>query len=369
MTETATLPPQRRLGRGLSALLGGGAPAYAETEQELHSELREIPVTQITRNPFQPRKHFDPESLGELASSIREHGVLQPIIVREADGAFQLIAGERRWQAAQKAGLVRIPCRVVDVIDKTACEFALEENLKRKDLNDLEKAQAFRDYIDQFECSIEELSRQLSMSRSSVSNMLRLLELPDPVKNALHNGKITAGHARALLPVSEADQLELCSRIQAEQLSVRLTEAAVKKLLGRDVPPASQEQPSQATTPAQDSDRPEQEPAGAPQAVQQESDSQPEHQSHEQPAAEQSHDQQQPDQSCHGEVNRETIPITEGERFRTPHVESLESQLRDLLGVPVQIQLNSRDCGQIIVSFQNNDEFERILGTLRRNAA
>jgi len=247
MTEASTLAPQRRLGRGLSALLGGGAPAHEESTQELNAELRNIPTSQLTRNPFQPRKQFDPESIGELASSLKEHGILQPILVREISGGFQIIAGERRWQAAQKAGLTTIPCRVVDVIDKTACEFALEENLKRKDLNDLEKAQAFRDYIDQFHCSIEELSKQLSMKRSTVNNMLRLLDLPDPIKNALNSGRLTAGHARALLPLPQADQLELSSRIQAEQLSVRQTEATVKKMLGRDT--GAQAAPADSSSP------------------------------------------------------------------------------------------------------------------------
>jgi ParB family chromosome partitioning protein len=368
MTDTATLPPQRRLGRGLSALLGGGAPAHAESEHELHSELREIPVSQITRNPFQPRKHFDAEALGELASSIREHGVLQPIIVREAEGAFQLIAGERRWQAAQKAGLVRVPCRVVDVIDKTACEFALEENLKRKDLNDLEKAQAFRDYIDQFECSIEELARQLSMSRSSVSNMLRLLELPDPIKNALHNGKITAGHARALLPLAEAEQLELCGRIQAEQLSVRLTEAAVKKLLGRDTPPAPAEQSAEQTVSSQQQTE-QQDPPYCGEQNSQADHPQAEHQAEQHTSEPAGHEHSSGEHRDPEQGNRETIPIAEGENFRTAHVESLESQLRDVLGVPVAIRLSGRDTGEIVVSFHNNDEFERILGTLRRNAA
>lgn len=349
MTDAATLPPQRRLGRGLSALLGGGAPACEETHQEVHSELRQIPTTLITRNPFQPRKQFDPEGLGELASSIREHGILQPLIVREADGGFQLIAGERRWLAAQKAGLTSVPCRVMDVIDKTACEFALEENLKRKDLNDLEKAQAFRDYLDQFECTIEELGKQLSMNRSTVSNMLRLLELPDPIKHALHSGRITAGHARSLLPLDVAQQLELCSRIQAEQLSVRQTEAAVRKLLGRDDAPAE-------ATPT-DASLPQAAPAeGIPHA---EIPAMEQHQEHAQEGSPVHEQQDQP----------ETIPLSEGDAARTHHVESLEAQLRDLLGVPVQIRLNSRESGQIVVPFVNNDEFERILGILRRHAA
>ncbi len=321
MSEAQPVAANRRLGRGLSALLGSNTPAPVEQDGTAKKigDLSYLPVDRILRNPFQPRKHFEQESLGELAASIKQHGVIQPIVVREYEGAYQIIAGERRWQAAQKAGLTTIPCRVVDVIDKTACEYAIEENLKRKDLNDLEKAQAFRDYLDQFACSIEELSKQLSMSRSSVSNMLRLLDLPDPVKNALHSERISAGHARALLPLAEADQLALCGRIQAEKLSVRKTEAAVKELL-------------EPTKPAMEE------------------------------AGEVSSEESSED-------NAETIPISEGNSARTNHIASLEEQLRNLLGVKVSIKLNSKDAGTIQIPFSSNEEFERILKTVRRAAA
>ncbi|SFI75554.1 ParB/RepB/Spo0J family partition protein [Planctomicrobium piriforme] len=371
MSDTATMPPQRRLGRGLSALLGGGGPAFNESAQELNSELRQIPTAELTSNPFQPRQHFDAEALGELSASIKEHGILQPLLVREVNGGFQLIAGERRWQAAQKAGLVTVPCRVVDVVDKTACEFALEENLKRKDLSDLEKAQAFRDYIQQFECSIEELSKQLSMSRSAVSNMLRLLDLPAPVKKALNSGRISAGHARALLSLPEAEQLEMSGRIQAEQMTVRQVEAAVKKLLGRDTPveaaPVTEAQAPQGEgQPGEQAQH--QHDVGHVENHSGEHHHQGEHQQGEHHHGEQHHGHHE-GQHQHGDQHPQTIPISEGESHRTHHVESLENQLRDLLGVRVEIHLNSKDSGQIVVSFGNNDEFERILGTLRRNAA
>ncbi|WP_145202592.1 ParB/RepB/Spo0J family partition protein [Thalassoglobus polymorphus] len=320
MSEDQQVAANRRLGRGLSALLGSNAPASVEKDAEAKEigELSYLPINQIIRNPFQPRKQFEQESLGELAASIKEHGVIQPVIVREFEGSYQLIAGERRWQAAQKAGLTTLPCRVVDVIDKTACEYALEENLKRKDLNDLEKAQAFRDYLDQFSCSIEELAKQLSMSRSAVSNMLRLLELPDPVKNALHSERISAGHARALLALGEADQLALCGRIQSEKLSVRKTEAAVKELLTENKEDAA---PADATKEAETAD------------------------------------------------DAETIPISQAENDRTNHVSSLEAQLRDLLGVKVDIKLKGKETGQILIPFSSNVEFERILKLVRRAAA
>lgn len=297
--------PRRRLGRGLNSLLGRGTPADEEVAAGEPASLRDIPMEAIERNPWQPRKEFDPDSTRELTDSIREHGVLQPILVRELpDGGFQLIAGERRWQAAQQAGMTVLPCRVVDVVDQTACEFALEENLKRKDLNDLEKAQAFRDYLEQFGTSVEELAKQLSMSRSAVSNMLRLLDLAEPVKAALHAGKISAGHARALLPLEEADQLDLCGRIQAESLNVRQTEAAVRaKVKGEadtvPMPPKSPKERPQASN----------------------------------------------------------------------HILSLQDHLRDLLGVKVEIKLKSDDRGQIVVPFSSKDEFENVLRRLRRAAA
>ena len=355
MTDAATHPSSRRLGRGLSALLGGSAPAHEELDRPVASELCEVPVQAITRNPFQPRKQFDPESLNELAASVREHGVLQPLLVREVDNGFQLVAGERRWLAAQRAGLKTVPCRVVDVIDKTACEFALEENLKRKDLNDLEKAQAFRDYLDHFECSIEELSKQLSMNRSTVSNILRLLDLCDPVKHALHAGRITAGHARAILPLEEAAQLELCSRIQAEQMSVRQVETAVRAILKPESVPTGPEQAApESTGPALEAE-----------------------------VAVSSQDEQVAPQAEEGAVetvtaeaastedgsSEATIPISEGDAARTNHVASLEAQLRDMLGVPVQIKQNGKESGQIVIPFSSHDEFDRTLRTIRRAAA
>ena len=313
MSDAQSNTANRRLGRGLSALLGSNAPAPVETSDEAHQtgELIYLPIASIVRNPFQPRKNFEQESIGELAASIKEHGIIQPIVVRELEGSYQIVAGERRWQAAQKAGLTKLPCRIIDVIDQTACELALEENLKRKDLNDLEKAQAFRDYIDQFECTIEGLGKQLSMSRSAISNMLRLLDLSDPVKNALHSERISAGHARALLPLPEADQILLCGRIQAEKLSVRKTESAVKELLNRVEETSSDGENEQGST----------------------------------------------------------IPISAAETERTNHIGSLEDQLRDLLGVKVSIKLKGKDAGIVQIPFASTQEFERLMKTLRRSAA
>lgn len=313
MDEQQTLEmPKRRLGRGLSALLGGSGPAYEAAEATRGSDLRQLPVAAISRNPYQPRKEFEQEALSELAASIAEHGILQPLLVRQLDSGYQLIAGERRWLAAQKVGLEQVPCCVVDVVDKTACEFALEENLKRKDLSDLEKALAFREYLQHFECSIEELGKQLSMSRSAVSNLLRLLDLPEAIRNVLQQGKISTGHARALLPLCEADQLALCGRIQAENLNVRQTEQAVKDLQAK----------AQATQP--------------------------------QPAAE-------------GAGPGDVLPISNG--HATNHVRDLARQLSEAFGTTVDIKLKSKSAGQIVIPFASHEEFERLLGLLRERTA
>lgn len=369
--------PRRRLGRGLSAMLGSG-PAFSESEPAA-AELRNIAVNEIARNPFQPRKDFNPDELNELSDSIREHGVLQPILVREFEGAYQLIAGERRWLASQRAGLTQIPCRVVDVIDQTAFDYALEENLKRKDLTDIEKALAFRQYLDHFHCSIEELGKQLSMSRSAVSNILRLLELPESVRNALSSGKISSGHARSLLPLPEADQLAVCGQIQAEQLSVRQSEAIVRQMLGR-------EKKAPAAEPIAQPAIEQSAPAAVEQAVEQPAyvmEAQP---SEFAPAPNFSGDNNQgfmpqnpegqsmapvSDNSWQAPQEPQILSMDQArsESDRTPHLASLEEQLRNLLGAAVEIKLKSKDSGTILIPFNSNEEFERLLRSLHRAAA
>ncbi|MCB1632909.1 MAG: ParB/RepB/Spo0J family partition protein, partial [Pseudomonadales bacterium] len=184
--ESGTL--KRRLGRGLNALLGSAGDAANSADDRPVLRIAappgsdEIALELIERNPFQPRREFEQSSIDELTDSIRKHGVLQPLLVRQkpnGEAGYQLIAGERRWRAAQQAGLESIPCRVIDCEDRSVSEAALEENLKRQDLNVIEKAQAFKDYLDRFGGTIEELARQLSMNRATVSNMMRLLELPE----------------------------------------------------------------------------------------------------------------------------------------------------------------------------------------------
>ena len=331
---------RRRLGRGLSSLLGGGTPEPTLATPQETGELRHIAIDQISRNPWQPRKEFDAESLGELASSIKEHGLLQPVLLREIDGGFQLVAGERRWRACQQAGLTAIPARIVDVIDKTACEFALEENLKRKDLSDLEKAQAFRDYIQAFECSIEELGKQLSMSRSAVSNLIRLLDLTEPVQNALRAGRISTGHARALLPLDAAGQLEVCGRIAVESLNVRQTEKVVRQLLGREQTSTEEV----AETSAQPTTAELYGPFPLSDSTEAEGDS--------------------------FDDGSQTLSIQQAQlEFKTNHVRDLETQLRNIYGTPVEIRMTGKESGQIVLPFASNAEFERILWLARERAA
>lgn len=340
MSEVQELQ-RRRLGRGLSALLGGSAPSAEEVRGVESGELRHISVEAIDRNPFQPRRSFDAEGIEELAGSIREHGLLQPLLVRALGDRFQLVAGERRLQAARKAGLMQLPCRVVDVVDKTACEFALEENLKRRDLNDIEKAIAFREYLRHFQCTIEELAKQLSMSRSALSNTLRLLDLPETIQNAVVAGKLSTGHARALLSLEVADQLQLCGRIQAESLSVRQTEGAVKQLLGRvqpteivvAEPTAAIAEPDIEIVTEGTLDEDLVPPAGTQEVS----------------------------------VGEATVPFESPER--TNHVRSMEEQLQRILGCRVEIRLSGKESGAIVIPFQSNEEFERLLREFRRRDA
>jgi ParB family chromosome partitioning protein len=307
---------KRRLGRGLNALLGNSAEEEnaAAAPQVIAFTLPgpssdDIALELIERNPFQPRREFDQTAIDELADSIRRHGILQPLLVRpkpNGEPGYQLIAGERRWRAAQQVGLECIPCRVITFEDKQVSEAALEENLKRQDLNVLEKAQAFKDYLDRFGGTIEELGRQLSLNRATVSNMMRLLELPAEVQSMLRSDKISAGHARAILPLSEGQQCELARQIELEQLSVRRTEEIVREVLQ-----------SGATS--------------LPQS---------------------------------GTQGDEKAPKPE----LSNHVLSLQDHLRQHLGARIDIKLKKNDAGQIVIHFGDNSDFERIVGQLRKVA-
>lgn len=219
---------KRRLGRGLSALLGtedgGFEPGSLDTAELLH-----IPVDQIDANPYQPRRHFDADELAALADSLRQHGMLQPILVRPAGDRYQVIAGERRLRAAVEAHLAEIPARVMELDDQRVNELAIVENLQRKDLNAIEKAQAFRKYLDTYGGTQEELAGRLGLDRSTLSNLLRLLDLPPDLQQAVVSEQISPGHARTLLAIEDPEQqAEACRRVIEERLSVRQTEALVR---------------------------------------------------------------------------------------------------------------------------------------------
>lgn len=210
------------LGRGLAALLEG-ADATAE------SELMELPVKQIRPNPFQPRQHFDLERLRELSDSIRQQGVIQPILVRRSTEGYELLAGERRLRAAQMAGYNTIPALVKSADDREALEVALLENLQREDLNPMEEARAYRRLQSEFQLTQDEVAQRVGKDRSSVTNMLRLLKLPAPLQADIETGRLRMGHARALLALdSEAAQQRLRDQILSEWLSVRETEEQIR---------------------------------------------------------------------------------------------------------------------------------------------
>lgn len=215
--------PRRRLGRGLSALLGDESDDYASLDKALVA--RSVPVESLAPGRFQPRRRFDEAELAALSDSIREKGVLQPIVVRrQTDGPaeFEIIAGERRWRAAQRAQLHEVPVLVRELSDRDALEIALIENLQREDLNAIEEATAYQRLMDEFAHTQDALARAIGRSRSHVANMLRLLTLPDPVQALVADGALSAGHARTLIGVD--DPVAAARRIVSEGLSVREAE-------------------------------------------------------------------------------------------------------------------------------------------------
>ena len=215
------------LGKGLGALLGESAMQSAPQQSPLL-----LPLQQIEPNRLQPRKNFDEEELSALADSIRQHGVIQPLTVRLLDsGYYQIIAGERRWRAARLAGLREVPVVVIEADDKKAMELALIENLQRADLTPIEEARGYQQLIGEYGLTQEQVADRVSKSRPAVANAMRLLSLPDELLTLVEEGKLTAGHARALLTLKDAhQQLAVAQKIINLQLSVRQTEAMCKKL-------------------------------------------------------------------------------------------------------------------------------------------
>ncbi len=341
---------ERRLGRGLEALLGGlpgwsgmgakpgeGAPLAAMPEvgapgtqpaapaddpyaplggaqpgqplvgppPQPHAAasaggLPRLEIDQIASNPLQPRQDFNTEELQTLAESIAAHGLLQPVVVRKVGDRYELVAGERRLQAAKRAGWNDVPVSIIEADDRQTAELAIIENLHRKDLNALEKAASFQRYLQQYGCTQEELAGRLNLDRSTIANLIRLLELPNPVQDAIRQGKISQGHARAMLPLGdEREQLAFCERIQNEGLNVRQTEGMVQELIERA--------------------------DGGPLGV----------------------------------IGRDGKP-SKPRKSRSEHVAALEQELRAALGTRVKLTHNARGRGKLEIQFQSHEEFERI---------
>lgn len=287
---------KRRLGRGLDALLGGVAASSSTAVAEA-AGTQALPLDRIHVNPNQPRKDFDEDDLTTLKESLRTHGLLQPILVRPKEDGYEIIAGERRFRAAKDAGWAEIPVHVVDFNDQKVFEAALIENLQRTDLNPIEKALGFQDYLQRYQVTQDELAKVVGLDRSTVANLIRLLELAPPVQDAVRHGQISAGHARALLPVEvPARQVALMQEIIAKGLSVRQVEALIKV--------------------------------------------------------------EEPLTTSSAKAGSAPPP-------KTAHVQQIEDELKQRLTTKVAIRLKSHDKGQIVIGFENNDDFERILAALR----
>jgi len=340
---------ERRLGRGLEALLGRAGLDPAPTTQGsaalasqparpvpspglgsgvarliLHKpdELEqaaatlptsEIPPAAIDPNPWQPPPLVEGVDLAELADSLREHGLVQPIVVRVKGDRYQLIAGQRRLAAARRLGWEKVPVRVLEVDDRQMSEIAIVENLQRRDLDALEKAASFKQYLTTWNCTQDELAKRLSVDRSTVANLIRLLELPPSVQQKLRAGEISMGHARALLPLGdELEQVRLADRVAAEGLSVRAVEGEVQEIIRRE----------EAGDVVGADDGIEAGDVGTPPAR-----------------------------------RKPGRPATR----RPSQVAAVESRLRQALGVKVVVHANGKGAGRIVIPFTDLDEFQRLL--------
>lgn len=311
---------ERRLGRGLEALLGRSweepeaagspeatpefstqqfAPADEQTTRDEHGQLW-LNCSAIVANPYQPRQTFEEADIADLADSIRTHGILQPLVVRRVGEGFQLIAGERRLRAAQAADWQQVPVQIRDVDDRQMAELAIVENVQRKDLNAIEKAESFQRYIDQYHCTQEEVATRVNVDRSTVANLIRLLELPPDVKRMVQNGEISQGHARALLPLGdEQEQIRFAARIDMEGWSVRATEHAVQDRIH------SMDGDGLRIVDAEGNSRPVEKP-------------------------------------------------------RSEQLASLEQEFRTALGTKVDLSQSAKGRGKITIHFKNHDEFSRL---------
>lgn len=308
----------RRLGKGLAALLGTplddevalpsthsaptqNAKQFADADVQSATALF-LPVDQIDPNPFQPRRDFNPEEIASLAESLKRHEQLQPVLVRKHGDRYQLISGERRLRATIHAGRSTVRAEVREADDRLVAELAIVENMERKDLNPVEKALSFKRYIDQHQCKQEVLASRLGLDRSTVANLMRLLELPQQILDWIVSGELTAGHSRALLPIGdEAIQMRIARQIQEEGWSVRATEAYVSDLLRKE----------------------EDEVTGA-----------------------------------------KVVNVSRQKRTVTPHIETMQNELRHQLGTKVEIRQTSKGRGKITIHFTSAEEFERLRAML-----
>ena len=234
---------RKALGKGINALIPDFEMGVPESIVEGMIKSRELLVDEISPNRFQPRKYFDDDKLEELVKSIIENGILQPVVVQKSINGYELVMGERRWRASKKAGLKKIPAVIREVSDAQALELAIIENIHRQDLNPIEEAEAYAHLADNFDLTQERIAKKVGKSRTAVANILRLLKLPRSIKEDLISGKISMGHARALLGLEEARQAQaLCKEIFKEDLTVRQTESRVNKL--------KQPVPEKSTSPA-----------------------------------------------------------------------------------------------------------------------
>jgi len=234
---------KRGLGRGLDALLGGASVSAMQEEAAKVDtrELQQLPLELVQRGKYQPRRDMDPQALEELAQSIRNHGVMQPIVVRPVEGGrYEIIAGERRWRASQQAGLERVPALVREVPDEAAIAMALIENIQREDLNPIEEAVALQRLQQEFQLTQQQVADAVGKSRVSVSNLLRLIALPEEIKTLLSHGDLEMGHARALLGLPAAQQLAGGRHVVAGGLTVRQTEALVRQWLSSKEKPKAE---------------------------------------------------------------------------------------------------------------------------------
>jgi len=283
-----------------------GAQIEAEKDRALakFSDGRvafEVEVEKIVRNPFQPRLDFDVDEMAELKNSLSQHGMLQPVVLRQKGEKYELVAGERRFRAAKELKWKAVPALLLVVEDRQMAELALTENMQRRDLNPIEKATAFRNYLDQYGGTHDELANRLALDRSTVSNLMRLLDLHEDVRQMTRQGEITMGHARALLPLEEWDQVEMAKRIVAESLSVRQTEAIVKEFL---------------------------------------------------------------DDAENGGASSITKTTKEKPEV-SPRIRDLEQQFRSWLGMKIKLTSNDKGKGKLVVHFNSNDEFERVYQALK----